>query len=115
MKKDEDFTKLYEETIFKTMLILSFDEGLAKKLKEKRDFGLEKYRDISFQISKENAVNVNIKQHAKEEVIDLLNYLLHMSVVRKLNGRPLLTRDLDDAIVWAKKLYYLIDDISLDD
>mgnify|MGYP001329491135 CR=1 FL=1 len=115
MEKDRDFIEQYEETMFKIALILSIDEGLAKELKNKREFGLEKYKDKSFQISKENAINVNIKKHAKEEVVDLLNYLLHMAVVRNLNKKSLLSGDLDKAIVMAKNLYYLIDDIKLED
>lgn len=115
MKKDEDFTKLYEEMIFKAVLITSLDEGLARELKSKREFGLDKYKEKSFQLSKENAVGVNIKKHAKEEVIDLLNYLLHMAVVRRLNNKAILSPNLDEAISLAKRLYYLIDDIKLDD
>lgn len=115
MKKGEDFTKLYEEMIFKAVLITSLDEGLANELKKKREFGLDKYKEKSFQLSKENAVTVDIKKHAKEEVVDLLNYLLHMAVIRRLNNKSILSPDLDDAIVFAKRLYYLIDDINLED
>ena len=115
MKEKDDFTKQYEETMFKVALILSIDEGLANELKNKRKFGLDKYKEESFQLSKENALNVDIKRHAKEEIVDLLNYLMHMTVVRNLNKKSLLSGDLDKAIVMAKNLYYLIDDISLEE
>lgn len=112
---DKKYLKEYEEKIFKIGLILSIDEGLFNTLKDKREFGIEKYKDESYQISKENSLNVNIKKHAKEEVVDLLNYLLHMAVVRSLNNKSFLNGDLDEAIVMAKRLYYLIDDVKLED
>lgn len=114
MEIDKKFLKQYEDLIHKASLVLSIDEGLYNKLKEKREFGIGKYKEESFQISKENAINVDIKKHAKEEVIDLLNYLLHMAVVRHLNKESLLSRDLDDAIVMAKRIYSIIDDIRLE-
>lgn len=70
-----DFKSDYENFCIK------LSEHLPQKLKneliDKRIFGLSKYGDISYQSSFVNAMKVKTVQHAREELIDLLNYLLH--------------------------------------
>jgi len=84
-KTNAEFNKNYEKAIDKI-----FDEAsthflttcpsfkaLKDELAKKRAFGIKKYGEISFQGSPENAMKVNTSQHAREELIDYMNYTLH--------------------------------------
>lgn len=112
---DKNFYKWYEDTIFKITLAAGIKEDLGKELVKKREFGVNKYGKDSYQISEENSINVDIKKHAKEEIIDLINYLLHMAIVRKINNKSALNADLDDMIKCCQDMYNKIDEISLED
>jgi len=74
---DEFFNYHYENYIIELSEKLVKDKELISELKDKRAFGLEKYKDISFQSNQENAMLVNTLLHAQEELIDALNYLMH--------------------------------------
>jgi len=74
---DKEFNAEYESIITYLANDLIKDKGLIKKLQDKREFGLKKYGDISFQANPMNAMGTDTVTHAKEEIIDLLNYLLH--------------------------------------
>lgn len=52
----------------------NFDTPLQRKLQSKREFGLKKYGDISFQSSKENLDKAHCLEHLLEELIDAINY-----------------------------------------
>lgn len=115
MASRKNYPKWYEETITKIEMATGVRKPLADMLSDKREFGLKKYEDDSYQVSEENSLAVNIKKHAKDEVIDLLNYLLHMAIVRKLNGINILTPSLDNMIKTCQDLYEEIDKVNLKD
>lgn len=75
--KKKTFNEAYEELIKEYSDDWGFSEELQAKLKAKRDFGVEKYGEYSFQSSFENAITVPIYDHLNEELIDALNYCLH--------------------------------------
>lgn len=112
---DKNFYKWYEDTIFKISLASGIRENLGKELEAKREFGVTKYGKDSYQISEENTLNVDIKKHAKEELVDLTNYLLHMAIIRKMNKKSALSADLDDMIKCCQDMFNKIDDVSLED
>lgn len=79
-----DFPSMYEVVIGRF-----FDEKvgekthpmtdeLCEKLKAKRDFGLKKYGEHSFQSSFQNAMTSPVLDHLEEELLDSINYLLHI-------------------------------------
>ena len=110
----EKYSDWYEETADLIERSVSINGDLREILSNKRKFGLEKYKDISFQISKENSLNVNIKKHAQEELEDFINYLVHMAIVRKLNGvEDYISNELADMIDTANALYYKLYKVSL--
>lgn len=109
----KNYPDWYEDTIIKVELATGVKKELADILSEKRAFGIEKYKDASYQISEENSLSVDIKKHAKEEVVDLLNYLLHMAIMRKLSNASILTPKLDDMIKTCQDLYEEIDKVDL--
>lgn len=78
------FKDIYEATLKKILFTLPFDNKLVEKLKEKRDYGLEKYKENSFQGSFENAMKSPVYKHAVEECIDLINYLLHIIFINNV-------------------------------
>lgn len=112
---DSNYLKWYEENIKKISFATGIKEGLFKELEDKRLFGARKYGKESYQISESNSRNVDIKKHAKEEIVDLINYLLHMAVVRKLNEKSALTADLNEMIKYCQSVYELIDEVELED
>lgn len=71
------YNKLYEKSVTNIEDEFSLDSEIKEKLLEKRKFGIEKYKEYSFQASLENSMKVPTLLHAEEEMVDLLNYLLH--------------------------------------
>lgn len=84
--KKKTFNEAYEELIKEYSDEWGFSEELQAKLKAKRDFGVEKYGEYSFQNSFENAITVPIYDHLNEELIDALNYCLHARFVAGLKN-----------------------------
>lgn len=78
-----DFNETYEK--YCQNYAINFPDDLQRLLVEKREFGLKKYGEISFQSSLENALSTDTVQHAKEEVIDLINYLIHETYKKTVN------------------------------
>lgn len=76
-KKIFSFNQMYETAITNKQKYFGVPETLGIKLKEKRDFGFKKYGEDSFQGSLENCMTSPTLDHAQEELIDCLNYLLH--------------------------------------
>ncbi len=74
---DKEFNEKYEKEARSLANRLIDDDKLLVELIRKREFGLEKYKDISFQSNFENAMKVDTVKHAEEEIVDLFNYLIH--------------------------------------
>ena len=72
-----EFSILYEKALNNIGKNLYLNENLLQELSKKRKFGLEKYKEYSFQSSLKNCLTSPTLDHALEEIIDLLNYLLH--------------------------------------
>jgi hypothetical protein len=107
------FPEWYNECIEEYERKSGVSESLLEELRKKRDFGLEKYGDQSFQSSFENTINVSIKEHAREEVIDLLNYLFHMKIIKRINGKTKKDSALDVSISQALEILDLLQEIKL--
>jgi len=75
--EDFSYNKLYEKSVTNIEDSFSLNDEIKEKLFEKRKFGIEKYKEYSFQASLENSMKVPTLLHAEEEMVDLLNYLLH--------------------------------------
>lgn len=74
-----DFHEKYEVAISNLIDDLGgFSDVLRGKLKAKRDFGFQKYGERSFQGSFENAMSTPSYDDLEEELIDAINYLLHI-------------------------------------
>lgn len=84
---------------------IDFPDDLQKLLIEKRDFGLKKYGEISFQSSYENAMGTDTVQHAKEEVIDLINYLIHETYKNSVNKDPIKFKKIKKLLKKSIKIY----------
>ena len=93
---DQKFNEEYEAEVQRIAALNIDDEHVLTLLKDKREFGLAKYKDISFQSNEENAMKVDTVQHAKEEMIDLMNYLIHerYKCKNRMSVRPLLIEKL---------------------
>lgn len=98
MEKDErTFPEFYEEVMNNLSNYYLLDNKLQKLLKEKREFGLKKYGELSFQSNFENAVKTPSVEHLKEELVDAFNYFLHTVYQRKLLGKEP-DKTLDDVL-----------------
>ena len=74
-----EFPALYELAITKLFVDgVGEHPELQAKLKAKRDFGLKKYGEYSFQGTFERAIASPVFAHLKEEILDSINYLLHI-------------------------------------
>ena len=85
-KKNITFAEVYEEAITNKQKLFSIGVDLAKQLHDKREFGLKKYGEHSFQANFENCMTSPTIEHASEELIDCLNYLLHEQYKNDLHG-----------------------------
>jgi len=63
-----------------------FKSSLATDLRLKRDFGVQKYGEKSFQANETNAAEVDVINHALEEMIDYINYTLHRIYQASVSG-----------------------------
>ena len=100
-KMDErkvSFAETYDKVINKFANQFELPEKLIKTLKEKREFGLEKYGERSFQSSFENAMSSLTIDHLQDEIVDAFNYSLHSYYVAKVNMDEDLTVKLEDVI-----------------
>lgn len=102
------FPVLYEEILEKLSAFLITDPILKKKLKEKREFGLKKYGEYSFQSSFENAMSSPVVEHAEEECIDLVNYILHMMFVANVKNESQRVETLGALLKEINKIYFLL-------
>jgi hypothetical protein len=89
MSKEKEafsFSEMYETAIQKKEYIYDINPELAKKLQDKRNFGLKKYGEYSFQGNLENCMTAPTLLHAQEEMVDCINYLLHEMYKNDLRG-----------------------------
>ena len=85
-KEGLTFNAVYEKAIDNMASDTGASKELMSKLKEKREYGFKKYGEHSFQGTFENCITSPTIEHAKEEAIDFINYLLHEMYKNKLLG-----------------------------
>lgn len=86
-KKELTFSQVFETAVDSIACDeLNFPTGLLQELKEKRELGIKKYGDTSFQASLSNFLNSSCLQHADEELTDCLNYLLSACYQWRISG-----------------------------
>jgi hypothetical protein len=71
------FPEIYATAMLRYERLCSIPETIVKELEAKREFGLKKYKEISFQSNFDNAMSAPALLHLKEEIVDALNYTLH--------------------------------------
>jgi hypothetical protein len=85
------FSERYERAIHTIQeAIVHGEPEIPKKVldkaKDKRAFGLEKYGEYSFQSSEQNAMTSPVIDHIEEEIIDLFNYVAHLTYTKMMDG-----------------------------
>jgi hypothetical protein len=77
LKKDTPFSARYD--IWMTTLAQQngINTSVQAKLKEKREFGLQKYGERAFQSNFDNAISSPVGAHLGDELVDTYNYSLH--------------------------------------
>lgn len=70
-----DFKELYDKLLRTELVLAKIPEGILEELKEKSDFGYEKYGDAAFQASYDSLIAANEVQHLYEELFDAINYI----------------------------------------
>jgi len=78
--KAVDYNKIYETARNIRIGHLALPFELKKLMDEKMEVGKSKYGELSFQNSFANSMQVNIEEHIKDEMADMLNYLLHWHI-----------------------------------
>lgn len=91
----ESYAEIYERAIYNVQKMFITDDNLLLTLRDKRDFGLKKYGDKSFQSNFENTMNSPTLQHASEELIDAMNYIAHELYKEKIADGGYWTEYLD--------------------
>ena len=105
----------YEKMMFEKSNSFYLGEEIVEKLSKKRKFGIEKYGDKSFQNSFDASITSPAKEHAFEELIDELNYLLHLHFVALTNGTDKSLNDVDrieQAIDNVKNVFNILEELD---
>jgi hypothetical protein len=76
--KTVDFPVLYEAAISNFEDIFDVPDELKARLHAKRDFGLQKYKELSFQSTFLTAMTTPSLEDLEEELVDALNYSLNI-------------------------------------
>jgi hypothetical protein len=79
--KDFDYISLYEKSIFSIIFHYDANEKILELTKEKREFGIEKYKEDSFQASFEKSITSPVLLHLRDELIDAINYCAHAILI----------------------------------
>ena len=61
-------------------------KNLAQKIKDKMNFGLQKYGDRSYQSSLSNLMECSLYTHFEEEIIDAINYAAALALRCRILG-----------------------------
>jgi len=105
MKEEVEFSKIYEQAMINLANDFELGEELKEKLSNKRDFGLKKYGEFSFQSNFENCITSPTLLHAEEEMIDLFNYLLHEYYKQTIIGDNQQAKKITKLIYMTQELY----------
>ena len=106
------FSDLYENAIVNIEKNYRLPEDLIKELKKKRDFGLEKYGEYSFQSTMKNALSTPTLTHLKEEIIDSFNYIDHEVYKQKLLANEENDASFNEIIVCLKRIWNTVNCIE---
>jgi hypothetical protein len=112
---DANFPVLYEEAMENFIkAVVPKDSILKDHLKDKRMIGLKKYGEASFQSSLHNAMNSPTLAHAKDELLDCMNYLMHEIVFKANILYPKYLGNLRDTFLKVYAAWDMIYRIELD-
>jgi hypothetical protein len=75
LKVKINYSDIYEKCIYDIQNNVIRADDLLSELKSKREFGLNKYKEKSFQFSLENTIASPTLKHAGEEIVDAINYI----------------------------------------
>lgn len=98
-EEKKTFNVLYQEICEQIEKDIGIEDQLAKKLKEKREFGYNKYKEFSFQSSFENSLSSPTEEHLEEELVDAINYCIH-NIFKKNSNYKLKEKD----VIFGRKL-----------
>lgn len=110
-----DFPAMYEVAVSRILNEAGRGKGgistmLYDKLKAKRDFGLKKYGEHSFQGNFKNAMTSPVFNHLEEEILDSINYLLHIKF--QLMFSTIATQFPDTALDRLIEMYEQLKDVQ---
>jgi hypothetical protein len=110
----QDYNTYYEK-IINDIFCYAFSEyeieNLGEVLKKKRDAGLKKYGELSFQSSFVNSMNSPTLEHAKEELLDSMNYIAH-EIFKSMLLYPHETRSLQQILHHLAIIYENIEGVE---
>ena len=75
-----NYNEIYEQARNIRISHLALPFELKKLMDEKMEIGKNKYKELSFQDSFANSIKVDIEKHIKDEMADMLNYLVHWHI-----------------------------------
>lgn len=86
-KNKIDFSNIYEIALGRIFNDVELtDAEFLEELKKKREFGLKKYGEYSFQGTFENSMTSPVEEHLTEELVDACNYAAHIVYQNKIIG-----------------------------
>jgi flagellin-specific chaperone FliS len=109
---DIRFPELYEQAICNIEDAFKLPAEVKEQLSKKRDFGLKKYGEYSFQTSLKNTLNVPTIKHLREEIIDSYNYTMHEFYKRNILGDNNFRDELIEIMKHLNKIWKITEDME---
>jgi hypothetical protein len=81
------YPSMYNIAIENLASSFELSKEMKELLREKREFGLKKYGEKSFQSNLENTLATPTLEHLKEEIVDAYNYTFHEMYKNNLLGK----------------------------
>lgn len=102
------FPDLYEKVIHDILSVDTMTPEIQETLQSKRNRGLQKYGEYSFQASFDNAMKSPTLEHASEELLDAINYIAHEIFKNKVIMNTTISKDLSLLLESFIKEYKMI-------
>lgn len=110
-EKEVRFPDVYERAI--QIIQGAFcNKDLLEKLQAKRDFGLKKYGEHSFQSNFENCMKTPVLEHLLEELEDSINYTSHYIYMLKVKCEEDDSANFKMCYSWLRKLTNLYSEVE---
>lgn len=104
-----DYPTFYDEQMKDICTDLDISEEIQTVLAQKREFGLNKYKERSFQGSFDSSMRAQGLYHLEEELVDSFNYAIHSIYQFRVMGKQHQISLMTDVVSHLKEAMNLLE------